>query len=240
MTKENNSSGEYNERSNLGIILDPEVKVKLGKCFNDEDLHSTLAGKKILSISEVKDLWKELRGGNEHSDNTPRRKVYLHELLADSEIILPNLEIPTRNPELEKRIIKLRNTLAEKEYQKMTQNVNFSSQYKPEDSIGYQMKQMNSGLIAVLQFVVSLACAFFFGFSGVELFVGGLQLAVRLLLGIVIALIVGAAELYFLVVNLAVSEEGFSAARAFPKPKITTDVNAPSKTGTQKEHLKTS
>jgi len=232
----NKEKMEYNERANLGIIRDPEVKIKIGKSFKNEELPelSELEGKKLLSISEVKDLWKELRGGNEHSDKTPRRKVYLHELLADAEIILPNLEIPKRNPELEKRIIKLRNTLAEKEYQKMTQNVNFSSQYKPEDSIGYQMKQMNSGLIAVFQFVISLACAFFFGFSGVELFVGGLQLAVRLLLGIVIALIVGAAELYFLVVNLAVSEEGFSSSTKLLKPKVTIDLRDPPKTEDKK------
>jgi hypothetical protein len=67
---------------------------------------------------------------------------------------------------------------------------------------------MNSGLIAVFQFVVSLACAFFFGFVGVELFIGNLQLAVRLLLGIACALIVGVAELYFLAMNMSISDDG--------------------------------
>jgi len=66
---------------------------------------------------------------------------------------------------------------------------------------------MNSGLIAVFQFVISLACAFFFGFVGIELFIGNLQLAVRLGLGIGSALIVGAAELYFLAINLDVAED---------------------------------
>lgn len=72
---------------------------------------------------------------------------------------------------------------------------------------------MNSALIGVLQFVISIACAFFFGFKGIELFIGEIQLAMRLLLGIGIALTVGAAELYFLAVNFASSEEAFSSSR---------------------------
>lgn len=59
---------------------------------------------------------------------------------------------------------------------------------------------MNSGMIAVLQFVISLAAAFLFGFSGIQIFVGPMDLAVRLLLGIASAVIVGIAELYVLVV----------------------------------------
>lgn len=73
--------------------------------------------------------------------------------------------------------------------------------------IAFTVKQMNSGIIAVIQFVISLAAAFLFGYSGVELFVGPLELAVRLLLGIASALIVGAAELYILVTILDGREE---------------------------------
>jgi hypothetical protein len=93
---------------------------------------------------------------------------------------------------------------------------------------------MNSSMIAILQFVVTIACAFFFGFKGIELFLGDLQLAVRILLGIGAALIVGGAELYFLAINIAVSEEAYSNNPTVkqPKPVQLSSKNIP--------HLKTS
>lgn len=66
---------------------------------------------------------------------------------------------------------------------------------------------MNSTIIAVIQFVITLAAAFLFGFSGVEVFVGPLDLAVRLLLGIGSAVLIGVAELYVLVVLLDSREQ---------------------------------
>jgi len=211
----NNSSDSHPslDRSNLGEIVDPSIKIKLGKQFHSYSSQLLLdketeefyqEDNKILSIGEVKDLWKKVQSTENHSGG---RKVYLHELLCDSEVVIPELEIPKRNPELEKRVAHLRNVVAEKEYQRMTKNVNFTSRFKPEDSIGYQMKQMNSGLIGVIQLVISLAAAFLFGYMGIEVFVGyTFDLAVRLLLGIMCALIVGAAELYFLAINLAVAD----------------------------------
>ena len=66
---------------------------------------------------------------------------------------------------------------------------------------------MNTGLIAVFQFVVTVGAAFAFGFMGLEVFVGySFELPVKLLLGIICALIVAAAELYFLVMNLDLGE----------------------------------
>ena len=66
---------------------------------------------------------------------------------------------------------------------------------------------MNAGLIGVFQFVVSIAAAFLFGFMGLEAFLGlTFELAVKLLFGIIFALVVGCAELYFLAINLDLSE----------------------------------
>lgn len=96
---------------------------------------------------------------------------------------------------------------------------------------------MNSAMIAVFQFVISIACAFFFGFKGIELFLGELQLPVRLLLGIGAALIVGAAELYFLAVNIAMNEESYSTSDSnLPKPLSFQGKSIIS----PKQHLKTS
>lgn len=64
------------------------------------------------------------------------------------------------------------------------------------------MKAINSQIIAVLQFVVSVAAGFAFGFIGIQLIVGNLDFGLRLLLGIMFALIIALAEIYFLAKKL--------------------------------------
>lgn len=133
-----------NDRSNLGVIQDPLIRLKVGPSFQNHSPNvesSKWTGNELLSVGEVKQLWKEIHGAESLKDMEagPRRKVYLHEMLIDSSLLLPKLEIPDRDPMLEKRITALRNSLAEKEYQRMTQNVNCSSRHQlPEDTIGFQ------------------------------------------------------------------------------------------------------
>lgn len=62
---------------------------------------------------------------------------------------------------------------------------------------------MNRQLIAVLQFIVSVGAGFAFGFIGVELIVGELDFGFRLLLGVICALTIALAEIYFLAKQLA-------------------------------------
>lgn len=57
-------------------------------------------------------------------------------------------------------------------------------------------------MIAVVQFIVSIAAGFAFGFIGVELMIGNLDFGFRLLLGILCALIIALAEIYFLAKKL--------------------------------------
>lgn len=64
------------------------------------------------------------------------------------------------------------------------------------------MKAINSQIIAVLQFVFSVVAGFVFGFLGVELIIGNLEFGFRLLLGIMCALIIALAEIYFLAKKL--------------------------------------
>lgn len=61
---------------------------------------------------------------------------------------------------------------------------------------------MNRSLVAIFQFIVSVAAGFVFGFIGVELIIGTLDFRFRLLLGIICALVVALAELYFLAKTL--------------------------------------
>lgn len=64
------------------------------------------------------------------------------------------------------------------------------------------MRAINSQLIAILQFVFSVAAGFAFGFVGIALIVGDMDFGFRLLLGIMFALIIALAEIYFLAKKL--------------------------------------
>lgn len=61
---------------------------------------------------------------------------------------------------------------------------------------------MNRHLVAVFQFIMSVIAGFVFGFIGIELLIGNLDFGFRLLLGIICALTIALAELYFLAKKL--------------------------------------
>ena len=65
------------------------------------------------------------------------------------------------------------------------------------------MKQINKQLIAVAQFIFSVLSGFLFGFLGIELIIGNLDFGFRLLLGIIVALVIALAEIYFLAKKLS-------------------------------------
>ncbi|CAB0014408.1 unnamed protein product [Nesidiocoris tenuis] len=128
---------------------------------------------------------------------------WLHELLSTAELELPQPYVPPRNPVLEARCQRLRAQIAEQEYKKMTKNVDNSRVHHPEDTIQYQLNIINRQLIAVFQFVVSVATGFTFGFYGIQLMTGDLDFGFRLLLGVICSLIIALAEIYFLAKKLA-------------------------------------
>ncbi|XP_035731783.1 transmembrane protein 199-like [Vespa mandarinia] len=133
---------------------------------------------------------------------TAAKKVYLHEILEDVDVILPTPKITPRNPELEARIQKLTAQQNAREYKAMTKSIDSTRKDLPEDTLAYQMKQINKQLIAVAQFIFSVLAGFAFGFVGVELIVGNLDFGFRLLLGIICALVIALAEIYFLAIKL--------------------------------------
>ncbi|CAK9811337.1 Transmembrane protein 199 [Anthophora quadrimaculata] len=130
------------------------------------------------------------------------KNIYLHQLIEKDDIILPTPKVTPRNPELEARTQKLKAQQDAIRYRAMTKNVDNTIMKLPEDTISYQMKQINKQLIAVAQFVFSVLAGFAFGFIGVELIVGNLDFGFRLLLGIICALIIALAEIYFLAIKL--------------------------------------
>ncbi|EDW16345.1 uncharacterized protein LOC6574856 [Drosophila mojavensis] len=152
--------------------------------------------------------------------------VYLYELIESCELILPENEYKPRNPELEARCQRLRDEQQNREYHKMTKNVDATLKHIPEDTVAYQLKSINKQIIAVAQFIFSVAAGFTFGFFGVNLMVGPLPFGFRILLGVIVALIIALAEMYFLAKKLHEYDEVLDA----PKRKTP---NSPKASGVQ-------
>jgi predicted esterase YcpF (UPF0227 family) len=119
------------DRSHLGVVLNPTVKVKPGEKFKEfmASHSSAHAGKQYLSIGDIKELYAKMQTMD---------GVYLNDFMGDSEIVLPTLVVPQRNPELDKRIDELKKNLAQKEYNRMTRDVDLSNRYKPTESLSFQ------------------------------------------------------------------------------------------------------
>nr|XP_023021226.1 transmembrane protein 199-like isoform X1 [Leptinotarsa decemlineata]XP_023021227.1 transmembrane protein 199-like isoform X1 [Leptinotarsa decemlineata] len=101
--------------------------------FKDSSTSST---DKLLSLQDLFWLYEYIQKENEVEDE----KVYLHELIDGSDIILPkNEEIP-RNKELDKRCRQLKAEQENRDYNKMTKNVDSKRKRFPDDTIAYQSK----------------------------------------------------------------------------------------------------
>lgn len=168
-----------------------------------------------------------------------KENIYLHELLEEGDIRLPTPKVTPRNPELEARTQKLKAQQNAMKYRAMTKNVDTTTKNLPEDTISYQskiinlkkkffpiyvtsififsVKQINKQLIAVAQFIFSVLAGFAFGFVGLELIVGTLDFGFRLLLGIICALVIALAEIYFLAIKL--NEDAYDTASTAPPHK---------------------
>jgi len=141
----------------------------------------------------------DLRWIGNYMKQHPDGKHYLHEMVKGCVIELPSPSPPpARSPELENRLKRLRKEQEQRQYDKMVKNVAYASQAHSDESFAAEMKVVNSQLLEVMGFAISLFAAFMFGFVGINYMIGPLDMGVRFLLGVVIALIVAVAELYFL------------------------------------------
>lgn len=196
----------------LGTITDKKIKIvpsanmlKTIRKIDEKMLsHATSGIKSIVaddaceSLLEIGDLrWLQKEFLAMHPP------CYLHEMLKDCEIKLPEPHEYPRNPELEARVQQLRKEQDKKAYKMMTKNVDNRRIFEPEETISYQIKMINKQLIAVAQFIFSVVAGFAFGFIGVELIVGNLDFGFRLLLGVICSLIIALAEIYFLAKKLS-------------------------------------
>ncbi|KAJ9591628.1 hypothetical protein L9F63_001842 [Diploptera punctata] len=158
---------------------------------NSEDVY--------LCIADIKWLQEQFSMNKNKGDDG---KNCFHDLMLGCDIKLPEPVIEPRNQQLEARIQRLKAEQADREYKAMTKNVDSVRTHEPEETISYQLKMINRQLIAVAQFIFSVLAGFAFGFIGIELIVGNLDFGFRLLLGVIFALIIALAEIYFLAKKL--------------------------------------
>lgn len=127
------------------------------------------------------------------------RPERIHELLTESQIILPKYEPPPRNPELEARIQKLRFEQENREYRNMTKSVDPT--YQKENlglgEIGKDIRTVNQHIISGMQYLLSVVGTFFAIFIAVGMATP--DYGVRALVASISAVIVGIAELFFII-----------------------------------------
>lgn len=132
----------------------------------------------------------------------------LAEALISSQLLLPKRVTAARNLVLEERCVKLRKEQEAREYRQMTGNVRRDNEKsKGEEPIKKQLEEVNGFLMLIVQFVVSVVCAFMAGYMGPYLLYGRTDMGSRLLIGIVLGFIVGCADMYFVIRQL-LEEDG--------------------------------
>ncbi|XP_001368624.1 transmembrane protein 199 [Monodelphis domestica] len=125
--------------------------------------------------------------------------VFLHELLEGSEIYLPKIVKPPRNPELVARLEKIKVQLANEEYSRITRNVSCqaSKQSGTLAGLGQQVRSAKALVINIFNFFVTVAAAFTCTYLGSQYIFS--EMTGRVLAAVIVASVVGLAELYIMV-----------------------------------------
>ncbi|XP_017550358.1 transmembrane protein 199 [Pygocentrus nattereri] len=125
--------------------------------------------------------------------------VYLHDLLEDSTLYLPKVELPPRNPELVARLEKIKAKLANEEYMRITRNVNPQemNNHGTLADFGREVRSVKAVVITVFNFLVTVVAAFACAYMGSQYVFT--ETAARIISAVIAASVVGLAELYVLV-----------------------------------------
>ncbi|KAG7480028.1 transmembrane protein 199 [Solea senegalensis] len=124
---------------------------------------------------------------------------YLHELLEDSSLHLPEVVKPPRNPELVARLEKIKAKLANEEYSRITRNVNTQEINRSGTlaDFGREVRSVKAVVVTVFNFLVTVIAAFACSYMGSQyLFT---ETTARVISAVIAASVVGLAELYVLV-----------------------------------------
>ncbi|XP_068945930.1 transmembrane protein 199 [Petaurus breviceps papuanus] len=125
--------------------------------------------------------------------------LFLHELLEGSEIYLPEVVRPPRNPELVARLERIKVQLANEEYQRMTRNVSCQAprRHGTLADFGRQVRSVKAVVISIFNFIITVAAAFTCTYLGSQYIFS--EMAARVLAAVIVASVVGLAELYIMV-----------------------------------------
>ncbi|XP_070591639.1 transmembrane protein 199 isoform X2 [Erythrolamprus reginae] len=125
--------------------------------------------------------------------------VYLHDLLEGSEIVLPEVTEPPRNPELVARLEKIKARLANEEYKQMTRNINCQELNPPGSlaDLGRQVRSAKAVTVTLINFLVTVGATFACAFLGSHYIFA--ETAARVIAAVIAASVVGLAELYVMV-----------------------------------------
>ncbi|NXQ56573.1 TM199 protein, partial [Anthoscopus minutus] len=126
--------------------------------------------------------------------------LHLHELLEGCEIHLPEVPVPPRNPELVARLERIKAKLAHEEYQRMTRNVISQEMNGPLAEFGRQVRSVKAVVITIFNFIVTVVAAFACTYLGSQYIFA--ETAARVLSAVIVASVVGLAELYVMVRTL--------------------------------------
>ncbi|XP_076591443.1 transmembrane protein 199 [Chaetodon auriga] len=158
-----------------------------------EELEETLEKPEpaTLSFSTARKLKKHLQDTG--------HPFYLHELLEDSSLHLPEVVKPPRNPELVARLEKIKAKLANEEYNRMTRNVNTQEIGRSGTlaDFGLQVRSVKAVAVTIFNFLVTVVAAFACSYIGSQYLFA--DTAARVISAVIAASVVGLAELYVLV-----------------------------------------
>uniref|UniRef100_A0A131YIQ4 Endoplasmic reticulum based factor for assembly of v atpase n=1 Tax=Rhipicephalus appendiculatus TaxID=34631 RepID=A0A131YIQ4_RHIAP len=126
--------------------------------------------------------------------------VYLHKLLEGSELCLPSPVTPPRDPELEARVQKLKAQQLNRDYDRMTSDVDVCrARSSPFSKVGDEVRQVKQQSWAVVNLLVTVGGTFAFFYKAVEYSLPDPHIPLQVLVGLVTSIVVAVAELYFLI-----------------------------------------
>ncbi|XP_022789205.1 transmembrane protein 199-like isoform X1 [Stylophora pistillata] len=150
-------------------------------------------GKVPIPLNLVKQLWKCVR---EKRDSDLSSNMYLHELLCGSEIYVEQLKLPEKSPELIARLKKLKAKQEKVEYDRMVSNINQKWHQTDGMQFGQEVRSGGKQLSSIVNFLLSIIATFTFGYVASQYAFP--SIAVRVIIGVLLAFIVAVAELYFM------------------------------------------
>ncbi|XP_006977544.1 vacuolar ATPase assembly protein VMA12 isoform X1 [Peromyscus maniculatus bairdii] len=177
------------EREQLPRKLRAQLEAALGKKHTSSD--GTTGPRRLIPFRLIRELHQHLRERNSN--------LYLHELLKGSEIYLQEIVKPPRNPELVARLEKIKIQLANEEYKRITRNVTCQDAQRGGtlNDLGKQVRSMKALVVTIFNFIVTVVAAFVCTYLGSQYIFT--EMASRVLAALIVASVVGLAELYIMV-----------------------------------------